>query len=201
LAATGIAKHREAQVSIGWHSQHGQQGNTCCTATRLFRKGTSPEREVKKKKSGATTTLPPLYTENHQFSKTISARFSSHVSFSDFIILVVVIVVCQFFFNDRRGCRMTRSGRATGAGTSGVSGVELQTEWALIKGAVLVPMPEAVALETSQVVRGVRWSKGTKDWGRSRRVRVQLFNVLQCGLKMERIDSEGLLGVNLTGGR
>jgi len=96
---------------------------------------------------------------------------------------------------------MTRSGRATGAGTSGVSGVELQTEWALIKGAVLVPMPEAVALETSQVVRGVRWSKGTKDWGRSRRVRVQLFNVLQCGLKMERIDSEGLLGVNLTGGR
>jgi len=30
---------------------------------------------------------------------------------------------------------------------------------------------------------------------------VQLFNVLQCGLKMERIDSEGLLGVNLTGGR
>jgi len=155
LAATGIAKHREAQVSIGWHSQHGQQGNTCCTAMRLFRKGTSPEREVKKKKSGATTTLPPLYTENHRFSKTISARFSSHVSFSDFIILVVVIVVCQLFFDDRRGCRTTRSGRATGAGTSGVSGVELQTEWALIKGAVLVPMPEAAALETSQVVRRI----------------------------------------------
>ena len=39
LAATGTAEHRNAQVSIGWHSQYGQQGNACYTATRLFREG------------------------------------------------------------------------------------------------------------------------------------------------------------------
>ena len=57
MAATGTAEHRKTQVSIGWHSQHRQQGNMCRTATRLFRKGTSPEREAKKEKSGATVTL------------------------------------------------------------------------------------------------------------------------------------------------
>jgi len=56
LAATGTAEHRNVQANTGWHSQHGQQGNMCRTATRLFRKGTSPEREVKKEKSGATVT-------------------------------------------------------------------------------------------------------------------------------------------------
>ena len=49
-------RHSRTQEGTGWHSQHGQQGNTCRTATRLFRKGTSPEREVKKEKSGATIT-------------------------------------------------------------------------------------------------------------------------------------------------
>ena len=101
LAATGTAKHRNAQVSTGWHSQCGQQGKVCYTATRLFREGTSPRRAEKREKSGATIALPPLYTENHQFSKTMSARFSSHIGFGNFIVFIVVIVVCQFLFNGR----------------------------------------------------------------------------------------------------
>jgi len=56
LAATGTAKHRNAQVSTGRHSQRGQQGKVCYTATRLFREGTSPRRAEKREKSRATVT-------------------------------------------------------------------------------------------------------------------------------------------------
>ena len=105
--------------------------------------------EGKREKSRTTVTLPPLYIENHRFSKTIPARFSSHIGLGNFIIFIVVIVVCQFLFNDRRGCRAARSRGTTGAGASGVSRVEPQTEQALIKGAVLVPMSEATAFEAS----------------------------------------------------
>jgi len=172
LRLLAVHRHSRTQESTGWHSQHGHQENMCCTATRLFRKGTSPERGAEKEKSRAIVTLLPLYTENPQFSKTISTRFSGHVGFGNFIILVVVIIVCQFLFNDRRGCRATRSRGAIGAGASGVSRVEFQTERALVKGAVLAPVSQATAFKAGQVIRGVRWSKGTEDWGRPRGIRV-----------------------------
>jgi len=52
LAATGSAEHRNAEISIGWDSQRGQQEKACCTARRLYREGSSPRKEERKKRVG-----------------------------------------------------------------------------------------------------------------------------------------------------
>ena len=57
----------------------------------------------------------------------------------------------------------------------------------------MAPMSKAAALETSKVVQGMGWPKGSKDWGRTRRIRVYFLGVLQGSFKMEWVDSKGLL--------
>ena len=54
LAATGTAEHRTAQVGT---ANRNSKGNTCHTVIRLFRMGTNPRKEVKRKKSGETITF------------------------------------------------------------------------------------------------------------------------------------------------
>jgi len=90
-----------------------------------------------------------LYTENHRFSKGIAAGLSGYVSLSNLIVLIVIVVVCQFLFNDRRRCGMARSRGTTRTGAGGMSWMEPKTERALIEGTVLAPMPKATAFEAS----------------------------------------------------